>query len=194
MSRKKKNNVLGVLGIIIACTVGLATWIQDKVGVPEFITYTVMGLLLGLCLWVYFTVQNQKFRAIRMANVDAMEGVEFERYLQKLLSSQGYTVSMTRASGDLGVDLVAVRGADRVAIQAKRHKCKVSRRAISDAVAGMQHYRCTRAMVITNNHFTPGAVTLARSTNCTLVDRETLAQWIIQMQSGHESEGERLSI
>jgi restriction system protein len=113
-----------------------------------------------------------------------MTGVQFEQYLQKLLYSRGYRVSITRVSGDLGVDLIACRAQDRIAIQVKRHNTKVSRRAISDAVAGMQHYRCNRAMVITNSHFTPGAITLARSTSCTLVNRDLLVQWILQFQAG----------
>jgi HJR/Mrr/RecB family endonuclease len=38
-------------------------------------------------------------------------------------------------------------------------------------------------MVITNNYFTPGAVTLARSNDCTLVDRDLLAQWVLRFQT-----------
>ncbi len=115
-----------------------------------------------------------------------MAGVDFERYLQKLLSAQGYRVSMTKGSGDLGVDLVAARGGDKIAIQVKRYKTKISRRAVSDAVAGMQHYRCNKAMVITNNYFTPGAVTLARSTNCILINRDALAQWIVAFHNARD--------
>jgi HJR/Mrr/RecB family endonuclease len=129
-------------------------------------------------------LRNKKLRALQIANIDSMTGVQFEQYLQKLLYSRGYRVSITRVSGDLGVDLIACRAQDRIAIQVKRHNAKVSRRAISDAVAGMQHYRCNRAMVITNSHFTPGAITLARSTSCTLVNRDLLVQWILQFQAG----------
>jgi restriction system protein len=112
-----------------------------------------------------------------------MTGIDFEWYLQKLLTSQGYNVRTTPASGDFGVDLVASRNCDNIAIQVKRYNTKVSRRAISDAVAGMQHYRCNKAMVITNNYFTPGAITLARSTGCMLADRDTLAGWIVEFQN-----------
>lgn len=112
-----------------------------------------------------------------------MAGVEFEQYLKRVLTNQGYIVSMTDVSGDLGVDLVASGNGERIAIQAKRYNTKVSRRAISDAVAGMQHYGCNKAMVITNNYFSPGAITLAKSTNCILVDRDTLADWINKFQN-----------
>ena len=183
MARKKNNEALGILALIIGAPILLANWIHDKTGIPDRVTYMVLGLLVIVCVWRYFAGQNQKFRAIQIANIDSMSGVEFERYLQKLLTSQGYSVNMTQASGDLGVDLIAARGSDRIAIQAKRYNSKISRRAISDAVAGMQHYRCNCAMVITNSHFTPGAVMLARSTNCILVDRDMLAQWIVQLQN-----------
>src|SRR5262249_6354482 len=121
---------------------------------------------------------------------DSMTGIDFERYLQELLKSQGYSVRLTQASGDLGVDLVASKNAEKIAIQAKRNSSKVSRRAVSDAVAGMQHYRCNKSMVITNNYFSPGAVTLARSTGCFLVDRDELAEWIIGFQHTNRSSQE----
>ena len=60
---------------------------------------------------------------------------------------------------------------------------KVSRRAVSDAVAGMYHYGCNKAMVITNNYFSPGAITLARSTGCILIDRNILANWVTKYQN-----------
>ncbi len=126
--------------------------------------------------------ERRRFRAISIANIDYMSGVEFEIYLQKLLTTQGYSARTTTATGDLGVDLIASNGVDRIAIQAKRCSTRISRRAVSDAVAGMNHYRCNKAMVITNNYFTKGAMTLAQSNPCVLIDRDTLGEWIVQMQ------------
>ncbi len=126
--------------------------------------------------------EERRTRALQISNIDCMTGIEFELYLQKLLSSRGYKVTMTQSSGDLGVDLIAGGRDVTTAIQVKRATSKVSRRAVSDVVAGMQHYGCTRAMVITNWYFARGAQTLARSTNCILIDRDTLCQWIIEFQ------------
>jgi HJR/Mrr/RecB family endonuclease len=152
---------------------------DDHIGLAGAII-AVAGILgAAFFRWRGWIVANQKLRAIQIANIDTMSGVEFEQYLQRLLGHRGYSVNMTQATGDLGVDLIASLGADKYAIQAKRSRSKISRRAVSDAVAGMQHYRCNRAMVITNSHFTRGAITLAQSTNCTLVDRDLLAQWIV---------------
>lgn len=188
MARRKKNETaLGILALILGAPILFANWIHDKTGIPQPVTYTLLGLIVIIGLWLYFSRRNRKFRAIKIANIDGMTGVEFERYLKRLLTSRGYKVSAIGGSGDLGVDLIASRETERVAIQAKRYSGAVSRRAISDAVAAMQHYRCNRAMVITSSHFTPGALTLARSTNCTLIDRDTLAQWIVELQTAEES-------
>jgi len=183
---RKSNNLGAVILVAIILLPLLAKELQDKSGIPQTITFTVF-LIAAISLFVLYLVRhNQRFRAIQISNIDSMTGIEFERYLQKLLIMQGYNVRLTPGSGDLGVDLIAARTGELIAIQAKRQRGKVSRRAISDAVAGMQHYHCNRAMVITNSYFTPGAMTLARSTNCTLVDRDALTQWLIEFQKSNE--------
>ena len=126
--------------------------------------------------------EKEKFNAIKVADIDSMSGVDFEKYLQKLLIAMQYTVIMTKASGDFGVDLIASKGNDKIAIQVKRYKTSVSRRAISDAVTGMHHYKCNKAMVITSNYFTRDATKLASSTNCILINRDALADWIVRNQ------------
>jgi multisubunit Na+/H+ antiporter MnhG subunit len=138
--------------------------------------------------------RNEKFRALTIAKIDEMSGAEFEAYLQRVLISQGFEVKVTRASGDLGVDLIAARSGDSIAIQVKRYGTKISRRAISDAVAGMRHYGCGKAMVITNNYFTPGALALAASNDCTVVDRDTLANWITAFQQLSQGEAQLLIV
>lgn len=121
-------------------------------------------------------------RQITNGNIDFMSGVEFEQYLKMLMKSRGYEVSDTPVSGDLGVDLIASRDGEITAIQVKRYASRVSRRAVSDAVAGIDYYGCDNAMVITNNYFTPGAVTLAQSNGCILIDRDNLATWVNEYQ------------
>jgi len=113
-----------------------------------------------------------------MSHVDEITGVELEQYLQGVLRTRGYQAETTKASNDLGVDLILTKDGDRVAVQVKRYGTAISRRAISDAVAGTRHYRCSKAMVVMNNYFTRGAKALAESTECMLVDRTVLGGWI----------------
>lgn len=169
-------------------------WLNTTMGLPSWLTYYygiigIVALIVGLVSIYDNEIEKKKqeiemkFRGMKIANIDLMNGIEFEQYLKRVLVNQGYSVSMTSVSGDLGVDLIASGSDDKIAIQAKRYNKKVSRRAISDAVAGMYHYGCNKAMVITNNYFSPGATELARSTGCVLVDRDTLAKWINDYQN-----------
>ncbi|BCL59464.1 hypothetical protein DGMP_01570 [Desulfomarina profundi] len=119
-----------------------------------------------------------------MSNVDNLSGLEFEKYIAWLLGRKGYQeVEITKGSGDFGVDIVASFGGSKYAIQVKRYSSNVSRRAVSDAVAGKGHYFCSEAMVITNSHFTKQAKIFAESVNCVLVDRDILISWIMECYS-----------
>jgi restriction system protein len=145
--------------------------------IVKIITIAVAVITLVITLIKKF-LNRHKYRELRLSNIDEMSGLEFENYLKQVLAHKGYCVEKTPASGDLGVDLIAERGHSRLAIQVKRYQGKVSRTAVSDAVAGMHHYGCNRSMVITNSSFSPGARSLAESTQCILVDREILSTWI----------------
>lgn len=127
---------------------------------------------------------EQRKRAIELSDIDNMDGWHFEHYVAAVLKHRGYEAMVTPGSGDLGVDIVAQKDGLKYAIQVKRQSNPVSRKAVSDAVGGLSHYECDFAMVVTNNSFTPGAITLARSNNCQLIHREALADWIRDYQAG----------
>ena len=211
--------IIFIVCIALFFLASFASWVHDIFGIPSeftfgFVAVVSIALTVGIPIalavynrrqkeqaliikaeWEkrYREEQERKYRGLQIANIDLMTGIEFEQYLQKILASQDYSVSVTRASGDLGVDLIALKDDDKIAIQAKRYNTKVSRRAISDAVAGMYHYGCNKAMVITNNYFSPGAVALAQSTGCILIDRSTLADWVNEFRNTNsESLSERV--
>ena len=109
-----------------------------------------------------------------MRKVDAMSGVDFENYVAAKFRSGGYRVSMTRTTGDFGVDPVARKGKERIAVQCKRHGRPVGTAAVQQVVSGAAMHRCTSTMVVSNHDFTPAAITLARTHNCKLVGRSRL--------------------
>lgn len=127
--------------------------------------------------------REARLRLLQLSNIDNMSGVEFEHYVCRLLQHRGFVAEVTAASNDFGVDIVAHRGNDKVAVQVKRYSKNVSRTAISDAVAGRTHYGCSASMVITNCYFTKGAIEFAKSTGCVLVDRDCLTEWIVAFQN-----------
>ena len=106
--------------------------------------------------------------------VDAMDGITFERFLAALFSKLGYRVERTRARGDYGADLVVERDGERMVVQAKRWSKKVGVKAVQEANAAPAMYSCSRALVVTNSRFTPQAKELARANRVELWDRDVL--------------------
>jgi hypothetical protein len=109
-------------------------------------------------------------------DIDDMTGPEFEAYVGGVLRCHGYVVSGTKASRDFGVDLVASKGDETLAVQCKRQFKLVGGVAVQEVVAGALMYGCTSTMVVSNQSFTAGAVALAQRNNCTLIDGVTLSQ------------------
>lgn len=132
---------------------------------------------------LHFQVQRNE-SLIRIYKLDDLKGTEFEELICRLLQNQGYSTKKTAVTGDFGVDVIAEKDGVKWAIQAKRYSKPVSRTAISDAVAGKLHYKCHKAMVVTTNVFTKDAKTFAESTECTLISKPELLEWILLYQTG----------
>lgn len=116
------------------------------------------------------------YRATGQAAVDAMTGVEFEHYVAAVLRGVGYTVELTRATGDFGVDLIATKDGTRTAVQCKRQNRVVNGSAIQQVVAGAAVHDCAATMVVSNHCYTKAAEHLAEVHGCVLVDRTRLAR------------------
>ena len=132
--------------------------------------------------FIYAQNQKDRIRALKIADIDHLDGIDFEYYIGNLLSHQGYKVKITPGSNDFGVDIIARYRMYKYAIQIKRYMRQVSRRAVSDAVAGKVYYKCDKAMVVTNSYFSESAIKFAKSLGCELIDRDILADWIMKFQ------------
>lgn len=187
-SKKVQNETVGtvialaILYFLISTSAG-----HEVAGVLVVAVIVVVGLFIFLKT-SQLRKNIAKTRAINLSDIDSMSGWAFEQYVAKLLHSRGFQTVVTKGSGDSGVDVVASKNGTIYAIQCKRYAQPVPRSAVSDAVAGVAHYKCTAAMVVTNSHFTPGAKALAASNKCLLVDRDTLATWICEWQSAEPNQ------
>ncbi len=113
----------------------------------------------------------------RCSTISTMTGLEFERYVAKLLKSKGYSHIRLTEVYDYGVDIVAIKDSITWGIQVKRYSGLVKAEAVRQVVTALRIYHCDRAMVITNSNFSRPAVTLADSNDCVLVDGRKLARW-----------------
>lgn len=112
-----------------------------------------------------------------MRSLDLMSGREFEKYVAARVRQMGWDVSATPATRDFGVDLIAERGSECVAIQCKRHARPVGVSAVQQVVAGALHHRCSASAVVSNQEFTTAARELASTHGCHLVGRSKLRTW-----------------
>jgi restriction system protein len=139
-------------------------------------------LLIGGMFWIirrWYRARHRRsiVRQSRIIDIDRMSGRMFEECLLQLFRSRGWHVYLTPPSGDYGADLVGTdENGQVIVIQAKRYQRTVGVRAVQEVLGGKVHYRASRALVITNNEFTPNARTLARQANVELWDRIRLIE------------------
>ena len=125
----------------------------------------------------------KKQSRIIISDIDLMSGQEFEQFVSSLFNELGYETSVTKTSGDQGIDIIAKKGNDVVAIQTKCYSKPVGNHAIMEAVAGAKYYNATKTMVITNNVFTKSARELAQVNNVVLWDRTVLKEKINEINA-----------
>lgn len=107
--------------------------------------------------------------------IDTMTGLQFEYFVKRLLQKSGYEkVEITKASGDEGVDLTAIKNGKKIAFQCKRYKNKITNKAIQEVFSGKHFYKCDEAYVITNSYFTDNAILLAKNHKVKLINRDQL--------------------
>lgn len=115
---------------------------------------------------------------ITISDIDLMSGQEFEQFVSSLFNKLGYETSVTKSSGDQGIDVVATKGTTVIAIQAKCYSKPVGNHAIMEAVAGSKYYKANKTIVVTNSVFTKSARELAIANGVVLWDRVVLKEKI----------------
>lgn len=100
-----------------------------------------------------------------------MDGQEYEKYCAGWLRKHGYKdVSLTKASGDQGIDILAYRHGKLYGFQCKYYDRPVGNKAVQEAYSGAAFYDCDYPAVITNSSFTRNAKQLAEEIDVSLID------------------------
>lgn len=129
-------------------------------------------LILFLLITVIYLVARNFKRNGRIYELDEIEGHEFEHYCADLLKKRGFIdVSVTKGSGDYGVDVLAEKEGVTYAIQCKAYTSPVGVKAVQEAFAGKEYYDRMVGVVLTNQYFTKPAVEAAKKLKILLWDR-----------------------
>jgi restriction system protein len=166
-----------LVALPLAC--GLIVGVIERsagTGLLAFYLTVVLEVLVGWSTnrqWPHAGRADATMRAI-----DAMDGVEFEGYVAARLGRAGWRVRLTPPVGDYGVDLIAEKDDQCVAVQCKRYGKPVGIAAVQQVVSGSRHHGCTRSIVVSNQEFTAAAKQLAHTHGCQLIGRKTLRAWV----------------
>jgi hypothetical protein len=118
MARQTNNDGFGLVFVALA-TVGL--W-NGGFFMLVYVTFLMVVSVVSLARILTWLIWNLRFRNSRMVQVDTMNGMQFERYVAKLLPSLGFKhISMTEKY-DYGVDIIAIKEGVAWGIQVKRYK------------------------------------------------------------------------
>ncbi len=102
-------------------------------------------------------------------------GREFEEFCQKKLIAAGWSVKLTKASGDQGADLIVEKNNIRVCIQCKKSAKPVGNKAVQEAYSAKTFTGTKYAVVVTNSQYTKSAKELAAVNGVILLHHDDLA-------------------
>lgn len=144
-----------------------------------------MWLILGviaLVKFAYILWEKNRLSKSGINEIDQMDGITFEKYLEALFEKLGYRVERTQYVGDYGADLITSKDGIKTVIQAKRYRQKVGIKAVQEAVAAKGKYGCSEAMVVTNSFYTKAAIELAKSNKVELWNRNHLVKALLSIK------------
>ncbi len=91
-----------------------------------------------------------------------------------MLIKHGWNATVTQASGDQGVDVIASKDGKEIVLQCKLYSKPVGNAAVQEVIAGRAFEGVEFAAVVTNNGYTPAARKLASATNVHLLHHDQL--------------------
>lgn len=138
----------------------------------------VLFLLAVLIIGIFLLTRNYR-KKCEVKELDEMEGHDFEYYCADLLKKRGFVdVTVTKGSGDYGVDVLAEKDGVTYGIQCKAYATPVGVKAVQEAYAGKEYYDRMVGAVLTNQYFTKPAVEAAKKLKILLWDRGYLDSMI----------------
>jgi restriction system protein len=137
---KKQQKVLeeGLMGLL--GLVAVTSYLQTK-------SWLVTGISIGIAIILIIAIvvyqnnkQKERLRNSGIADIDSMDGIQFEYYLKELYLSKGYEAEVTKAIGDYGADLLLTNGGKKVVVQAKRYSKDVGIKAVQEVIGAKSYY------------------------------------------------------
>jgi Holliday junction DNA helicase RuvB P-loop domain/Restriction endonuclease len=120
------------------------------------------------------------------ANLERMSGVEFESFVTALLDRMEFRPEMTRATGDGGIDIVAILDrpilGGKYLFQCKRYGPEnlVGASAVRDFYGAVTADKAVKGILITTSDFTAQAREFAERVGLELINRQQLQSLLVE--------------
>ncbi|MCA9980978.1 MAG: restriction endonuclease [Anaerolineales bacterium] len=137
--------------------------------------------------------QTERYAKLRRLNqMQALDPIDFERYVGWLYARDGYSVSETVTSGDEGVDLILTNRLGRkIIVQCKRYAGNVGQPVVRDLYGAMMHTAAKEAHLVTSGRISRQAEEWAAGKPIKLVDGHDLVAWANQHRRDEMESGGR---
>ncbi|KAB1184796.1 MULTISPECIES: restriction endonuclease [Haloferax] len=147
---------------------------------------------------VSFTQNSRAPRYMDLTDLELVSGHEFEHILAEVLSRIEGSATVTKASGDQGVDVVWFRDTETIGIQAKAYNKDnpVGNSAVQEIFTGSKvldlEYSIDKSAVVTTSRYTESAIEAAEKSGVRLYGRSQLSQWLSEAKLDAEAMGDLL--
>lgn len=169
--------VISFLTLSVCVLIMSEHWLLRGLSIGPLIGTAAATLILAVLWRLEKPKEKQATPAIirEPASIEEMSGVQFEEYVAGRLRRANWSdITLTPATGDHGVDIVAVYRGEKYAIQCKRYRSPVDTKAVQEIYTGKGVYDADHAVVITNSTYTNKAKEMAEKLCVELWNIETL--------------------
>lgn len=136
-----------------------------KCCIPHQILNSLIGNRPQTATFHTTNVSGQAKKNHRTNNYDHMKSMtpaQFEKHIADLYENKGYQTKLTTRSYDYGVDVIATKLNERIAIQIKMYETRpVNYKDIMYLYAGKDFYDCNKGILITTGLCDPLAIKVA---------------------------------
>lgn len=159
-------------------------YFKDSEHRKKFLTDKLQEELNNHDLYCYNQVWEEKETVEEMKRADIglksnfrnLTPYEFEYFIAELFKKKGYDAYVTDGSGDFGVDVIAEKNGERLAIQVKRYKesNKIGSPTIRKTLGSRYKADADKTLIVTTSYYTQPAFEQAEDAPIILWDKKVL--------------------
>lgn len=145
----------------------------------------VVAVAVIMSVWDALKRQRAARRWAAISSYYTLTPEQFEQHVAQLFEYQGYSTMLTPRTGDQGVDVIARKGEQVIAIQCKRYADPAPNTAVQAVHSGSKYYGCSEAALVCLGGFSRAATELAGAVSVKLIDGNAYADMVHALTNGN---------